>query len=352
MSFSRLQGFKLAGVSTCVPPHRVDNLEAGKEFGAVEVRKVVSMAGVRHRHVVTPDVTAVDLCSDAAQRLLAQLGWAPESVTGLIMVTQSPDYFLPSSSCVVHARLGLGDHCAAFDVGLGCSGYPYGLYLAATMLRGGGHQRILVLHGETPSLFIDPQDQATSLLFGDAGSATALEHTGDEHDEAWFALFTDGRGADSLIIKGGGFRNPRPADPRDLRLRMDGASVFNFTIKRVPALIQDTLAYAGLQVADIDSYIFHQSNRFIMKHLIKKCELPEDRVPFILEDMGNCGGPSVPLTMTRSLAQRGDQTLRLMLLGYGVGLSWGSAVLTLHPGTPLLHHVYQAPVAPSSRSTL
>jgi 3-oxoacyl-[acyl-carrier-protein] synthase-3 len=351
MSFSRLHGFKVAGISTCVPPHRVDNLEVGKAFGTVEVRKVVSMAGVRHRHVVDANVTAVDLCTDAARRLLDQLSWAPDTVTGLIMVTQSPDHFLPSSSCIVHARLGLSDHCAAFDVGLGCSGYPYGLYLAATMLRGGGHQRILVLHGETPSLFIDPQDQATSLLFGDAGSATALEHTGRDEDDACFGLFTDGSGADSLIIKGGGFRDPRPADPRDLRLRMDGASVFNFTIKRVPALIKDTLAYAGLQVADIDSYIFHQSNRFIMKHLVKKCELPEDRVPFILENMGNCGGPSVPLTMTLSQEQlHSERPLRLMLLGYGVGLSWGSTVMSLHPGTPLLHHTYQAPDAPSPRS--
>ena len=353
MSFSRLHGFRLAGVSTCVPPTRVDNLEAGKEFGAVEVRKVVSMAGVRHRHVVTPDVTAVDLCADAAAHLLKRLGWAPDTVTGLIMVTQSPDHFLPSSSCIVHARLGLADHCAAFDVGLGCSGYPYGLYLAATMLRGGGHQRILVLHGETPSLFVDPADHATTLLFGDAGSATALEHTGDERDEACFGLFTDGRGADSLIIKGGAFRDRFPSDPRDLSLRMDGASVFNFTIKRVPALIKDTLAYAGLPPEGIDAYIFHQSNRFIMKHLITKCGLPEDRVPFILEDMGNCGGPSVPLTMTLSPDQlRSDRPLRLMLLGYGVGLSWGSATLTLHPGTPLLHHIHQAPDTPSSRILL
>ncbi|MDE2402856.1 MAG: ketoacyl-ACP synthase III [Burkholderiales bacterium] len=348
MSFSHLHGFKVAGVSTCVPPQRVDNLEAGHDHGAVEVRKVVAMAGVRYRHVVTSEVTAVDLCTDAARRLLDQLGWTPESVTGLIMVTQSPDYFLPSSSCVVHARLGLGVHCAAFDVGLGCSGYPYGLYLAATMLSGGGQQRILVLHGETPSRFVDPQDHATTLLFGDAGSATALEYTGCAQDEAWFGLFTDGRGADSLIVRGGAFRDPTPANPRDLKLAMDGASVFNFTIKRVPAMIQDTLAYAGLPVADIDAFIFHQSNRFIMKHLIKKCELPEDRVPFILEDMGNCGGPSVPLTLTRSLAQRGTQPLRMMLLGYGVGLSWGAAIMTLDANTPLLHHVY--PFAPHKES--
>lgn len=343
MSFSRLQGFQIAGVSTCVPPLRVDNLEVGKEFGAVEVRKVVSMAGVRHRHVVSHGLTAVDLCTEAAQRLLAELGWAPDSVTGLIMVTQSPDHFLPSSSCLVHARLGLADHCAAFDVGLGCSGYPYGLYLAATMLRGGGQQRILVLHGETPSLFVDPADHATTLLFGDAGSATALEHTGREHDDALFGLFTDGKGAGSLIIQGGGFRDRFPADPRDLRLTMDGAAVFNFTIKRVPALIRDTLAQAELPVEGIDAYIFHQSNRFIMKHLITKCGLPEDRVPFILEDMGNCGGPSVPLTMTRGLPAQRDQALKLMLLGYGVGLSWGSAIVTLPADAPLLHHAHPGP---------
>lgn len=349
MSFSHLHGFKVAGVSTCVPPNRVDNLEVGRDFDAVEVRKVVSMAGVRHRHIVSDQVTAVDLCTDAARRLIEQLGWAPESITGLIMVTQSPDYFLPSSSCVVHARLGLGDQCAAFDVGLGCSGYPYGLYLAATMLRGGGHQRILVLHGETPSRFIDPQDHATTLLFGDAGSATALEYTGREQDEAWFGLFTDGSGAESLIIRGGAYRDQHPANPRDLCLAMDGVSVFNFTIKRVPAMIRDTLAYAQLAVPDIDSFIFHQSNRFIMKHLIKKCELPEERVPFILEDLGNCGGPSVPLTLTMGLAKssvsssqtRGAEPQRLMLLGYGVGLSWGAAIITLHEGTPLLHHIYQ-----------
>src|SRR5690606_33492318 len=133
VSLSRLQGFRIAGVTTSVPPAVVDNLDLGDAYGATDVRKVVSMAGVRHRHVVTPGMTSVDLCTDAAQVLLARLGWEPSSISGLIMVTQSPDYFLPSSACIVHARLGLDVHCAAFDVGLGCSGYPYGLYLAATM---------------------------------------------------------------------------------------------------------------------------------------------------------------------------------------------------------------------------
>lgn len=340
MSFSRIDGFRIAGVSTCVPPTRVDNLDLGERYGAEDVRKVVSMAGVRHRHVVGDELTAVDLCTEAARRLLDRLGWAPESITGLIMVTQSPDHFLPSSACVVHAKLGLPVECAAFDMGLGCSGYPYGLYIAATMLKAGGQQRILMLHGETPSRFVHPDDHATTLLFGDAGSATALEAVpaSPDGEPASFGLFTDGSGADGLIIRGGAFRDRNPSDSRDLCVRMDGAGIFNFTIKRVPPLVNDTLAFAGLTVPDVDAYVFHQSNRFIMKHLMKKCGLPEDRVPFTIEDTGNCGGPSVAVTLTRCLAERGrDHPLRLMLLGYGVGLSWSSAVVTLPPDAVLLH---------------
>ena len=347
MSFSRIDGFRIAGVSTCVPPTRVDNLSLGDRYGAEDVRKVVSMAGVRHRHVVGDELTAVDLCTEAAQRLLKALGWAPETVTGLIMVTQSPDHFLPSSACIVHARLGLPVECAAFDMGLGCSGYPYGLYIAATMLKAGGQQRILMLHGETPSRFVHPDDHATALLFGDAGSATALEATPEASGSpvGHFGLFTDGSGAEGLIIRGGAFRDPHPSDPRDLCVRMDGAGIFNFTIKRVPPLVQDSLAQAGLQVTDVDAYLFHQSNRFIMKHLMKKCGLPEDRVPLTIEDTGNCGGPSVAVTLTRSLATR-DRDLRLMMLGYGVGLSWSSAIVHLDARAVLLHGECASPGQP------
>jgi hypothetical protein len=132
LSFSRIGGFRVAGIATCVPPLVVDNLACGAQYGEVEVRKVVAMAGVKRRHVVDAGVTAADLCFVAAKDLLARLNWSPESITGLIFVTQSPDYWLPSTSCVLHKLLGLPPSCAAFDVGLGCSGYPYGLYLAAS----------------------------------------------------------------------------------------------------------------------------------------------------------------------------------------------------------------------------
>ncbi|HRD65446.1 MAG TPA: ketoacyl-ACP synthase III [Candidatus Competibacter sp.] len=345
MSFSRVDGFRIAGVSTCVPIHAIDNMECGKDYGADEVRKVVAMAGVRYRHVVEPGITSADLCFEAANQLLERIDWARDSITGLILVTQTPDYFLPSSSCMLHKWLGLSDQCAAFDVGLGCSGYPYGLYLAATMLKAGGHQRILMLHGETPSRFTSPDDHATTLLFGDAGSATAIEVTDAAVDPGFFCLQTDGRGYDALILPGGGFRDRSPVNPRDLFLHMDGAGIFNFTIKRVPPLIRDTLAFANLTVDDIDWFLFHQSNRFIMKHLAKKCGLPEQRIPFVLERFGNSGGVSVPLALTQGVPDVDRDTCRVMVLGYGVGLSWGAGIVQIEAGASLMHSTYTGTVA-------
>jgi 3-oxoacyl-[acyl-carrier-protein] synthase-3 len=342
MSRTTIEGLRIAGVSTCVPSRVVDNLSGDLGFDPGEVRKVVAMAGVQQRRIVDAGVTSADLCFEAASALLERLGWQRDTISGLIFVTQTPDYFLPSTSCMVHQWLGLGDECAAFDVGLGCSGYPYGLYLAACMLRGGGHKRVLMLHGETPSLFVDPADQATRLLFGDAGSATALELGGESL--AHFCLHTDGTGYAGLIIPGGAFRDRHPARARDLSLTMDGAGIFNFTLKRVPPLIEDALALARRSVDQIDAYIFHQSNRFMMKHLVKKCGLPQDRVPMTIEDMGNCGGPSVAVTMTRGLPWQRDATKVLMLLGYGVGLSWGAAVVSFDSEAVLLHNDYSGSV--------
>ena len=342
MSQTRIQGVRIAGVSTCVPARCVDNLDFGKDFGVDEVRKVVSMAGVKRRPVVDEGVTATDLCFSAAIALLEKLNWSTDSITGLILVTQSPDYVLPSSSALLHKWLGLSDQCATFDVGQGCSGYPYGLYIASTMLKAGGHSRILMLCGDTPSRFTSPDDHATSLLFSDAGSATALELT-DADTPSSFVLHTDGTGSDNLIVRGGGFRDRHPADPRDNFVRMDGAAVFNFTIKRVPSLIRDTLTFAGKAVEDIDWFFFHQSNRFIMKHLIKKCGLPDERAPIILENFGNCGGPSVALALTQALNFRTPADSTVMLVGYGVGLSWGSALIQLDRHAVLLHSARTSP---------
>ncbi|MEM9742726.1 MAG: ketoacyl-ACP synthase III [Pseudomonadota bacterium] len=341
MSRCQVSGSQIRAIATCVPALEVENASlAANGFTAAEIRKVSALAGVRARRVVEPTQCASDLCVQAARQLLHKLTIDPASIDAVIFVTQSPDYFLPSTACVVHDQLGLPHTVAAFDVGLGCSGYPYGLYLAATMIRGGGMARVLLLHGETPSRFTSAEDRSTHLLFGDAGSATLID-ADDAVEASSFVLHTDGSGARDLIIPGGGFRDPRPEDPRDYHVRMDGTGIFNFTLKRVPALINDTLALHGLGVGDVDHYVFHQSNQFIMKHMIKKCELTAHQAPLCLEKFGNTGGVSVPLTVTQCLGNAlASGVKRLMFLGYGVGLSWGSALMSLE-APALLHSEYR-----------
>lgn len=341
MSKSAIANCKIAGVSSVVPATQVDNMDLHADFPAAELRKIVQMAGIRKRYVSDGKICSSDLCLAAARQLLDKLNWSVDSIDALIFVTQSPDYFLPSTASLLHRDLGLSYHCAAFDLGLGCSGYPYGIWLGSMMLNF-GHKRVLVLHGETPSLFTDPQDRGTHLLFGDAGSATALEYS--ENAAPWyFNLQSDGKGFDYLIIPAGGFRNPESDQARDYQLYMNGTGLFNFTLERVPPLIMETLEQANLDVNAVDYYVFHQSNQFMMKHLAKKCQLPETTTPIILENFGNTGGASVPLTITQSLPEKRSEIVKLMLLGYGVGLSWASGLVELPADAVLVHSTIDQP---------
>jgi 3-oxoacyl-[acyl-carrier-protein] synthase-3 len=337
MAKCKIHGVKIRGMFSAVPSRRFDNLKDASGFTEDEVRKVVGMAGVKSRRMAGESVCSSDLCQAAAESLLENIGWERDSVDALIMVTQSPDYVLPSTACLLQTKLRLPNTCAAFDVGLGCSGYPYGLWLACLMLSGGGIKRVLLLHGETPARFADESDRSVSLLFGDAGSATALEMGGPDSADPWsFVLHTDGSGYEDLIIPGGGFRERFPNDRRRYYVSMNGPNIFNFSIKRVPTVIQDTLDLAGLKKEDVDYYILHQSNQFIMRHLTKKLGIPEAKVPLTLGDYGNTGGPSIPLTIAQGdLARPAGHPLTLMLVGYGVGLSWGSALVRLEPDAAL-----------------
>lgn len=335
------QAPRIRAITSCVPPRIFDNLADSTGFDPEEVSKVVRMAGVKTRHMADDSTCSSDLCLAAARDVLQSLDWDPGSVDAVVMVTQSPDYFLPSTASLIHRDLSLGDHCAAYDLGLGCSGYPYALWQAAMMLQCSGFKRVLVLHGDTPTRFAGQSDRAVALLFGDAGSATALEaaESGDTPHRWWFDLHSDGTGFADLIIRGGGFRDRFPGDPAACNVAMNGANVFNFTIRRVPELIKSTLAAASVSREAIDYFVFHQSNQFIMKHLLKKAGLDPSKVPMTISEFGSTGGPSIPLTMTcGGLIRPADRDLDLLLLGYGVGLSWASVLLTLAPNA-ILNHV-------------
>lgn len=342
MAYSKVRAPRIAAVSTCVPQRRFDNIAETQQFTEEEVKKVVALAGVKARRLAGDSICSSDLCTVAADNILTSLGWERDSIGALIMVTQSPDYLLPSTACVVHKSLGLSDECAAFDLGLGCSGYPYGLWVGAMMINSGGIDRVLVLHGETPSRFSDESDRSVSLLFGDTGSATALEAESLTSSTDWFfKLHSDGSGVNDMIIEAGGFRNRFSEDPQKYCVRMNGASIFNFTIKRVPPLICDTLERSKTSLDEVDYYIFHQSNQFIIKHITKKMKIPDEKVPMTLGEFGNTGGASIPLTITMGdLVRPQDRSLKMMLLGYGVGLSWGSALIELGPDVLLEHYEF------------
>jgi 3-oxoacyl-[acyl-carrier-protein] synthase-3 len=211
MATGTIQGVRLAGIASAVPDRIRSLADEAPHFGDADVARIAESIGVRSRHVVYGGMCASDLCFVAADRLLGELDWARTSVDALIVVSQTPDYRLPATSCGLQQRLRLSKQCAAFDVGLGCSGYVYGLWIASSLLASGGARRVLLLSGDTSTYFCSPADRSVALLFGDAGTATALEADGGAPPMT-FVLGTDGSGRDNLIVPAGGFRTPHSAD--------------------------------------------------------------------------------------------------------------------------------------------
>jgi 3-oxoacyl-[acyl-carrier-protein] synthase-3 len=332
------------GIVWCVPEKQVSNEKDYPWFEPAEIRKITAMAGIKSRRITDERTCTSDLCRDAAKRLLERVNWEPSSVDGLILVTQTQDYVMPSTSCILQHQLGLPETCAAFDVNLGCSAYVYGIWLANSLLHSGACRRVLLLAGETPSKFVDPRDRTTALLFGDAGSATALEMTEDTDIVAHYIMMTDGKGAADLIVPGGMFRERFPKDESRYCVRMDGGHIFDFTRSRVPPLIGDLLTLSGKKPEEYAYFIFHQANEYLIKFLAGKAGIAMEQVPCSIRDFGNTGAASVPLTLALAGPPRGniDQPYQVMLLGFGVGLSWGGVSLRLPADCVFDHFVYSA----------
>lgn len=334
-------GARIAGVVSCVPRQRVDNTAFVERFGQSAVNEVTKMVGVQTRHHVLPGQTTRDLCRAAGERLLVGLGWAPESVDAILFVSQSPDFRLPATACALHADWGAPAACIAFDINLGCSGYPYGLWLAHTMVQSGAARRVLLAVGDTSSRMVDPNERGTAMLFGDAGCVTAIEYDPDAPAAAaHFIMGSDGAGVRHLVVPQGCFRDHmQDADPRlegrdPTMLFMDGGQIFNFALRAVPPLLARTAALAQVALDDYDAVLLHQANLFMLKHLIKKSGLDAARFPINIDRYGNTSSASIPLLMTTDLAPalRG-KSMRLAMLGFGVGYSWASASLSAGPLT-------------------
>lgn len=324
MAQARINGIALRGIVSALPERVEDVADMAQRFGAEAAERIATATGIRRRHIAAPGQCMSDLALPAAQTLLRDLGWDPGSIDLLITVTQTPDHPLPATACLLQNRLGLGRHCAAFDVGLGCSGYVYGLWLAASLLSGMGRGRCLLVAGDTTSTTLNPQDRAVAPLFGDAATVTAAEFDADAPPMT-FDLGTDGAGAPYLIQAGGGTRQPDGP-----LLFMDGTQVFAFTLREVPKAMAAALAASGHRISDIDHVVLHQANEMMVRRLGQKIGAREEQLLLALADRGNTSSASIPLAICDGLGGRllsGHH--RLLLCGFGVGWSWGTAIVEI-----------------------
>ena len=330
MATATFEGVKITGMA-CAVPTKVESIYDYEElFGKEHVEKFIATTGVRERRRVHKKQTCSDLCCEAAEKLIAHKGYDKDSFDALFFVTQSPDYGTPATAHILHLRLGLSKNCMVFDVNLGCSGFVYGVNVAAAMIKSGAYKRVLVCCGDA---FVDhglvDEDKGTSMLFGDAGSVMILEE-GD--DTIHTLLKADGEGYQAIISPGLGARVD--VDLKDLenlnldlfQAQMDGSAVFEFAIAQVPRSFKEFFKTFGGTIQDYDYCVFHQANLFMLEHIRKKIKLLPERMPISMDRYGNTSSVSIPMTIT-DLIGREDcpEKIHFISSGFGIGLSWGVA---------------------------
>lgn len=327
----------IKAISYYLPKKVVSNEELLQEFPEWSVDKVSSKVGVNARHLAAPDETAGDMAEQAARRLFVENGIDPQCVDFLLLCTQSPDYFLPSTSCLLQNRLGLRTDIGAFDYNLGCSGCIYGMAVAKGLITAGIAKNVLLLTAETYTKYLHPSDKSNRSIFGD-GAAACLVSTDGSALIGEFAMGTDGSGAENLIVKTGGARQKKVTGLSmtdeeghtwfDDYLYMNGGAIFNFTLDAVPALVKQVLSKNNLTKEDVGYYVFHQANKFMLNTIRKVCTLPKEKFYVNLEETGNTVSSTVLIGLKDCLDKGTIQKgMNVMITGFGVGLSWAGTVL-------------------------
>lgn len=321
MIYSELDGIRISGIAAAVPENvvEIEALKATEDPKMIDT--FIKKTGIVKIHRADFSQTAADFAFTAAVALREAGKYQNEEIGVLIDMTQNPDYRTPSTALALHKRLELEKSCMAFDVNLGCSGFVYGVTIAASLLKATDAKKALVLVGDSLArhrLKDFERSSNTSLLFGDAGTAVLLEK--DEKEKIFSALMSDGKGHKALSVPYGGWKHPMGPES----LPGDDIAVFNFTISEVPVLLKDFMEKTGTNVDMFDSLILHQANRMIMKQIAKKIKMPMEKVPVSLDRFGNTSGASDPLTIVDRYGDENDgKLLNLLVSGYGIGLSWG-----------------------------
>jgi 3-oxoacyl-[acyl-carrier-protein] synthase-3 len=336
---------KVAAVSAIeyyLPQDVLSSEQLAREFPEWSIEKIDAKTGVFERHIAAENECSSDLAVEAATKLFRSGVCQPEQIDYILFCTQSPDYFLPSTACLIQARLGIPQSAGAFDYNLGCSGFVVGLGMAKGLIETGQAARVLLLTGETYSKFIHKRDKSVRTIFGDAAAATlvaAVENAG-QPPIGPFIYGTDGSGAANLIVPTGGMRQPRTAETAEVyedesgnfrsrdNLSMNGAEIFNFTLRTIPKSVTALLDRAEIGMEAVDLFVFHQASKYMLDHLRKKMKIPEEKFLVVMGHCGNTVSSTIPIAL--KLAQQ-DGRLKsgdlLMLVGFGVGYSWAAGLL-------------------------
>lgn len=344
MAIARLKNSKIAGICCALPDNRLSVYDIGTQyFERSDIEKVVKSVGLEYIYKAKPNQTTSDLALDACNNLIDGIGWDRNVIDGLILVTQTPDYILPSTANILQDKLKLPKGCVPLQVNLGCSGYVYGLWLASELISNNTCRKVIVVAGDTMSKTTSNKDKSV-MMISDCVSATAVEHV-EDCDESIYSLYSDGSGAENLIIKDGGFRNPVSENSyvliededgncrTNMNLFMDGMAIFLFAIGEVSETLNKFISDFNINIDDVDGILFHQANRYLISMLAKNANIPLNKVPINIEKFGNTSGASIPLLICDTW--RNDlmkKDLNVVMAGFGVGLSWGFAKLLLHRG--------------------
>lgn len=314
-------------LSVYVPEIEITNEEIAMNFPEWDSEKIISKIGVKKRFVAKIDEFVSDLSVRAINQLLTEFEIDKSTIDYLIICTQSPDYILPTTACIVQNEVGLNKNCGAIDINQGCSGYIYGLSLADALICTGNFRNVLLVTAETYSKHIHKKDKGNISIFGDAASATLISNNG-KYKIGKFSLGTDGAGHTNLIVKNGGTKFQKDDNPDNLDnyLYMNGSEIFNFTAKNIPPLVKENLCINGFSDIDrLDLYIFHQANTFMLDFLRKRIGIAEEKFVIDMENYGNTVSSSIPLAF-KSVFEKNAQNI--MLVGFGVGYSWGAVCIS------------------------
>jgi 3-oxoacyl-[acyl-carrier-protein] synthase-3 len=321
----------IKAISYYLPKNILSNEQISEKFPEWSSDKIRVKTGINKRHIAEKDEFVSDMAIKVSKKLFHDYEIDPKTIDFILLCTQSPDYFLPTTSCIIQDKLGIPNTAGALDFNLGCSGYVYGLAISKGLISAGIANNILLITSETYSKYIHDLDRGNRTIFGDGAAATLISNKDGIAEILDFDLGTDGSGAENLIVKNGAAKNPK----RDLQdevnnnnLYMNGSEIFSFTLSSVPALVKNSLKKNNLEIDDIDLFIFHQANKFILDHLRKKINIEENKFYIYLENCGNTVSSTIPIALKEAIKEN-KVVGNVLLAGFGVGYSWGSCIIKI-----------------------